>query len=84
MRSYQDEEFQYVLFYQDQLTKFIKLRPLKTRLPQETAIQLVSIFSDIGAPLILGFDDGQEFAKLVSVTQFHELAKSVGIFKLSQ
>lgn len=80
MRSYQDEEFQYVLVYQDLLTRFMKLRPLKTRLPQETAIQLVSIFSDIGSPLILNFDYGQEFANSVSVTYFDKLTKTIKFF----
>ena len=48
--------------YQDHLTKFTILRPLKSKTAEEVAYQLMDIFCMFGAPFILQSDSGLEFA----------------------
>jgi hypothetical protein len=43
------------------LTKFVSLRPLKTRTASEIEYNLISIFCILGAPCILQSDNGREF-----------------------
>lgn len=57
-----DDEFRFILIYQDYLTKFIVLRPLKTAFATEVAIQLMDIFTLLGAPTILQCDIDRDFA----------------------
>ncbi|XP_045138260.1 KRAB-A domain-containing protein 2-like [Portunus trituberculatus] len=67
MQSQQDGEYQFILNYQDHLTKFVCLRPLKTKTAEEVAYHLVDIFCDKGAPHILQSDNGREFCnKLIT------------------
>ena len=51
--SERDQEFCYILTYQDHLTKFISLRALKSKRAEEVAYQLLDIFCTFGAPAIL-------------------------------
>ena len=48
--------------YQDHLTKFTILRPLKSKTAEELAFQLMDIFCMFGAPFILQSDNGLEFS----------------------
>lgn len=48
--------------YQDHLTKFVILKPLKSKSAEEVAYHLVDIFTLIGAPSILQSDNGREFS----------------------
>lgn len=48
-----DGEYRYIMVYQDHLTKFTSLRPLKTKRAEEVARELVDIFCTFGAPNIL-------------------------------
>ncbi|XP_045118078.1 KRAB-A domain-containing protein 2-like [Portunus trituberculatus] len=67
MQSQQDGEYRFILNYQDHLTKFVCLRPLKTKTAEEVAYHLVDIFCDKGAPHILQSDNGREFCnKLIT------------------
>ena len=45
--------FSYILNYQDHLSKFIILRPLKTKSAEEVAYHLVDIFCLVGAPNVI-------------------------------
>ncbi|CAF4947546.1 unnamed protein product [Pieris macdunnoughi] len=46
---------------QDHATKFLHLRPLKSKRAVEVAFELFKIFLEFGAPLILQSDNGKEF-----------------------
>ncbi|XP_026467840.1 KRAB-A domain-containing protein 2-like [Ctenocephalides felis] len=50
---------------QHHLTKFVVLRPLKSKTALEVANQLMDIFSLLGAPSILQCDNGREFANRI-------------------
>ena len=54
-----DGEYKYVLVYQDHLTKYCRLRPLKTKQATEIAHNLMDFFCDLGAPLLLHSDNGR-------------------------
>ncbi|RDD40124.1 KRAB-A domain-containing protein 2 [Trichoplax sp. H2] len=60
-QSQPDREFRFIMVYQDHLTKFIQLRPLKTKQAKEVAEVLYKIFAIFGAPAILHSDNGREF-----------------------
>lgn len=49
------------MVYQDHFTKFIQLRPLKSKCAVEVAAALIDIFSIFGVPQILQSDNGREF-----------------------
>ena len=50
-----------IMVYQDHLTKFCVLRPIKSKCPTEVAAQLMDIFLLLGALAILQSDNGTEF-----------------------
>lgn len=54
-------EYKFILNYQDHLTKFIQLRPLKSKTAEEVVLTLLPIFLTFGAPNILHCDNGREF-----------------------
>lgn len=60
-QSCPDGEYKWLLNYQDNATKFINLRPLKTKRAVEVASELMKIFLIFGAPYILQSDNGREF-----------------------
>ncbi|CAH2091191.1 unnamed protein product [Euphydryas editha] len=47
--------------YQDHATKFIHLRPLKTKKATDVAMEILKIFLGFGAPCILQSDNEREF-----------------------
>jgi len=53
------------MIYQDHLTKFVQLRPLKTKRAEEVAKHLIDIFCIFGAPMILQSDNGREFVNKI-------------------
>ena len=53
--------FNYILNYQDHLSKYCYLRPLKTKSAAKIADHLDAIFTDISCPKILHADNGKEF-----------------------
>lgn len=63
--SCQDGEFKWLMNYQDQSTKFLHLRPLKSKDPVYVAEELSKIFFTLGAPYILQSDSGEEFVTCV-------------------
>ena len=64
-QSQPDGEYKFILNYQDHLTKYCIIRPLKTKEAKEVAGVIFSIFCDFGAPHILHSDNGREFVNRV-------------------
>ncbi|KAL4154495.1 hypothetical protein QTP88_000357 [Uroleucon formosanum] len=54
-------EYKFVLVYQDHLTKFCILKPLKSKRAEEVAYCLIDIFTVFGAPSVLQSDNSREF-----------------------
>lgn len=48
-----DDEFKYVLQYQDKFTKFILLRPIVNEDDTELSVELLKIFADFGIPSVI-------------------------------
>jgi len=44
----------YIINYQDHLIKFVILKPLKTKRAEEIALNLIDIYTTLGAPVRLG------------------------------
>lgn len=61
IRNQPDGDFKFILVYQDLLTKFVRLRSLKTKSAKEVALNLIQIFSETCAPKVLQTDNGREF-----------------------
>lgn len=61
MQSRPDGEYKWILDYQDHLTKYTCLHPLKTKKAKEVSDKLIIIFSEFCAPCILQSDNGREF-----------------------
>ena len=54
-----DGPFKYILNYQDHHTKFLVLKPLKTKCAEEVGDNLIDIFTMLGSPMILHSDNGR-------------------------
>ena len=59
-----DDGYSYILNYQDHLTKYLMLKPLKAKTPERVNEALLEIFTTIGAPEILQCDNGTEFSRI--------------------
>lgn len=68
MQSQPDGPYRFILNYQDHLTKFVILRPLKQKTAEAVAECIIPIFQLFGAPKILHTDNGREFANQVCLT----------------
>ncbi|XP_044741411.1 KRAB-A domain-containing protein 2-like [Chrysoperla carnea] len=64
-QSLPDHEYKWILLYKDIKTNFIFLRPLQTKRASETAIELLKIFLETGAPNILQSSNGPEFVEQI-------------------
>ena len=53
-----DNDFKFILNYQDHFTKYLRLKPLKSKTVNEVAENLLEIFMDLGTPDILQSDNG--------------------------
>ena len=51
--------YRWLLMYQDNFTKFIRLRPLKNKCAEEVADVLEDLFCELGIPHILQSDNGR-------------------------
>jgi hypothetical protein len=60
-QSVPDNEYTWIMHYQDHFTKFSVLRPLKYKKAAEVAYNLLDIFILLEAPHILQSDNGREF-----------------------
>lgn len=65
MQTSQDGEYKFILNYQEHLTKFVCLRPFKTKAAAEVAYNLIDVFCLIDAPSVLQSDNGREFCNIV-------------------
>ena len=64
-QSQPDEDFKFIMVYQDHLTKFVVLRPLKSKTADEVCDNIIDIFTLLGAPCILQSDNGREFVNKI-------------------
>lgn len=64
-QSNADQLFKFIMVYQDHLTKFVVIKPLKTKTAEEVAYNLIDIFTLLGAPSILQSDNGREFSNQI-------------------
>ncbi|CAI6354197.1 unnamed protein product [Macrosiphum euphorbiae] len=64
-QSNADKLFKFIMVYQDHLTKFVVIKPLKTKTAEEVAYNLIDIFTLLGAPSILQSDNGREFSNQI-------------------
>ena len=60
-KNNKEEDFRYILNYQDNFSKFCLLRGLINKKPHSIIEALKDIFTTIGAPRILQTDNGKEF-----------------------
>lgn len=65
MQSQVDQEFKFIMVYQDHLTKYVLLQALRRKRADEIAFQLTAIFLTFGVLCILHFDNGKEFINKV-------------------
>ncbi|KAE8739593.1 hypothetical protein FOCC_FOCC014909 [Frankliniella occidentalis] len=65
MQTMADGEWKWILVCQDHLTKFIHLRPLKSKRAIEVAEHVLSIFLVFGAPTVPQSDNGREFCNAI-------------------
>jgi hypothetical protein len=65
MQSEPDGDYRFIINYQEHLTKFTILRPLKSKNAEEVAYQLMDIFCIFGAPFILQSENVREFANKI-------------------
>ncbi|KAK3921625.1 KRAB-A domain-containing protein 2 [Frankliniella fusca] len=65
MQTMADGEWKWILVCQDHLTKFIHLRPLKSKHAAAVAEHVLSIFLVFGAPTVLQSDNGREFCNAI-------------------
>ena len=74
-----DNGYKFILNYQDCLSKYVILRPLKTKTAAEVADCLVSIFFEHGPPSILHTDNSTGFSNNTLMARINELWKSTKI-----
>lgn len=70
--SHTDDDYKFILVYQDLHTKFVILRALKSKSTSEVCEHIIDIFTLLGAPSVLLSDNGREFvdqiiSKLVDI-----------------
>lgn len=65
MQSCKDRDFKFIMNYQDHLSKFLILRPLKTKTAAEVSYNLIDISCTFGAPSMLQSDNGREFVNCI-------------------
>ncbi|GFX28338.1 KRAB-A domain-containing protein 2 [Trichonephila clavipes] len=61
LQSNREGEYKFKMVYQDNFTKFVQLRTLKTKRAEEAAYHVFSIFLTFGTRVILQSDNGTEF-----------------------
>jgi hypothetical protein len=65
MQTEPDLDYRFILNYQHHLAKFTILKPLKTKIAEEVAYNVMDIFCIFGAPFILQSDNEREFFKKI-------------------
>lgn len=77
MQELSDGDYKFILVYQDHLTKYILLHPLKHKRAEEVAYILLDIFT-FGAPTILQSDNGRELVNQI-VTKIYKMLPELKI-----
>jgi hypothetical protein len=72
MQSLSYDDHRYIMVYQDNMTKFVVLRPLKSKRTTDVAMQILDIFFLFGAPNILQSDNCAEFTVSI-ISQLKDL-----------
>ncbi|XP_020709627.2 zinc finger protein 135-like [Athalia rosae] len=65
MRSDQHADYRFILAFEDQESKFVILRPLKSNDAKDVAVELFDILAIIGAPRVLQSGNGRQFASKI-------------------
>jgi hypothetical protein len=63
--------------YQDHPTKFVLLRPLKSKCAEEIAFNLIDIYTTFGAPTIFHSDYRKEFVNTVITVNNEQLSEPI-------
>lgn len=71
-------DYRFIMNYQDHLTNYVILKPLKSKRAEEIAYNLIDIYTLFGAPAILQSDNGKEFVNLV-INELHIMWNEVKI-----
>ena len=79
MGSIPDNDYRWILNYQDHFTKWVVLKPLFRKCAIEVANILVTIFYTLGAPNILQCDNGKEFDNKLLLQTLNKLWPSTKI-----
>ena len=79
LQLFEDNGYKFILNYQDCFSKFIILRPLKTKTAVEVADCLIGIFFEHGPPSLLQTDNGAEFSNKTLMARIKELWTSTRI-----
>ena len=74
-----DAGYKFILNYQDCFSKFVVLRPLRSKTADEVAQCLVHIFCEHSPPHILHTDNGSEFSNKTLLTILHRKWSSTRI-----
>ena len=64
-QSQPDCDYKFILVYQDHLTKFIVLRPLKSKSADEVCENVIDIFTLLGTPSVLQSDNSGKFVNKI-------------------
>lgn len=78
MQAQHYNNYCFIMEYQDHMTKFVVLKPLKSKRAAEIASNLIDIFTIFGAPSILQSDDGKEFVNSV-INELHSMWNEIKI-----
>jgi len=70
-----DEKYQYILVVRDAFTRFVILKPLRTKEAKEVVLQFLQVIGIFGVPGTILSDNGKEFKNQFSL----ELSKALGI-----
>ncbi|XP_015363902.1 PREDICTED: KRAB-A domain-containing protein 2-like [Diuraphis noxia] len=71
MQSRCHNDHRFIMYYQEHLTKYIVLKPLKSKCAEEIAYHLIDIFTLFGAPAILQSYCGEQFVTSV-INKLHD------------
>jgi hypothetical protein len=72
MQSLSYDDHRYIMVYQDHMTKYFVLWPLKSKRTTDVAMQILDIFLLFGAPNILQSDNGAEITVSI-ISQLKDL-----------
>lgn len=78
MQSRRHNDYRFIMYYQEHLTKYIVLKPLKSKCAEEITYNLIDIFTLFGAPAILQSCSGKKFVTSV-INKLHDIWDEVKI-----